>query len=559
MKKPRLRVGYILDDGDQSNAALDLFQRSRRSEHYSIELLIVQRKAAGPRKNPVVRALDYVRKRGVRKTLSKLLFAVITRVEKFLFARSAKYAAHFQRHGLDKFDAEKLFVEPRISKSGLVVRYCDADLAEIKQRNLDVLIRGGSGILRGGILTVCPLGIVSFHHANNTVNRGSPPGFWEVYNREPSTGFIIQRLSEELDGGDVLFRGAIATSPTYVVNSVKLYLKANAFMHRLLERIAQLGALPACEPCRPYSYPLYTTPTLGHQIHYLVKTFVHMGAKLWRRLSGRAYRWGVAYQFASSWRDAVLWRSKVIKNPPHKFLADPFVATRDGRHVIFVEEYDFHTELGRITAYAVSKDGVTALGTALEEPFHLSFPFLFEANGDLYMCPDTHEAKDIRLYRCAEFPLKWELHRVLMKDVSASDTMLFERDGRWWMLTNVDSADRGDHSSELHAFSAERFDAADWRAHPLNPLIFNSTHARNGGLVREGATLFRVFQVQGFDAYGAAMGIAEIKTLDEERYEEVRICEIAPRFQPGLRGAHTYSYNDGLLALDFVRFESHAR
>ena len=50
------------------------------------------------------------------------------------------------------------------------------------------------------------MGIISFHHGDNNINRGGPAGFWEVFNEEPSTGFIIQRLTEELDGGDVIFK-----------------------------------------------------------------------------------------------------------------------------------------------------------------------------------------------------------------------------------------------------------------------------------------------------------------------------------------------------------------
>ena len=66
--------------------------------------------------------------------------------------------------------------------------------------------------LKGEILNICRLGIISFHHGDNNFNRGGPPGFWEVFNREPSTGFIIQRLTEEIDGGDVIFKGKITTS-----------------------------------------------------------------------------------------------------------------------------------------------------------------------------------------------------------------------------------------------------------------------------------------------------------------------------------------------------------
>ena len=124
---------------------------------------------------------------------------------------------------LDTFHVPKIHVRPLKSTSGLIYRYREEDLGTIKSLNVDVLLNGQSGTFRGGILTVCEFGIISFHHGNNDVNRGGPPGFWEVFNREPSTGFAIQRLPDELDGGDaqvvsdvvigrdVLIRGSIAT------------------------------------------------------------------------------------------------------------------------------------------------------------------------------------------------------------------------------------------------------------------------------------------------------------------------------------------------------------
>ena len=55
--------------------------------------------------------------------------------------------------------------------------YDDSDLEKIKSANLQLLVRGGRGILRGKILTCCPNGIISFHHADNDVNRGGPADF----------------------------------------------------------------------------------------------------------------------------------------------------------------------------------------------------------------------------------------------------------------------------------------------------------------------------------------------------------------------------------------------
>ena len=117
--------------------------------------------------------------------------------------------------------------------------YKNEDLNQIKNLNLDLLIRGGSGILQGDILNLCPLGIISFHHGDNDFYRGGPPGFWEVYNREPSTGFVIQRLNEVLDGGHIIFKGHVPTSFFYKLNVCKLFLKSSIFLHKTLENLSK--------------------------------------------------------------------------------------------------------------------------------------------------------------------------------------------------------------------------------------------------------------------------------------------------------------------------------
>ncbi|WP_193171447.1 glucosamine inositolphosphorylceramide transferase family protein [Nisaea nitritireducens] len=454
---------------------------------------------------------------------------------------------------------ERLYVTPEVSGNGLVYRYPESDVAAIRTRNIDVLIRGGSGILRGDILTVCPFGILSFHHGDNDEYRGSPAGFWEVFHRAPSTGFVIQKLSAELDGGDVLFKGHIGTAPFYAFNQAKLYRKANIFLHRLLEEIGRSGCLPKAYPKVPYAYPLYGTPSIVQQVAYLARTAFHLSGKILRRIRRRSLRWSIAYQFAGNWREAVLRRAAVIKNPPGRFLADPFVIFRDGAHYCFVEDYDYAHGRGKISVLRLRDDGYDDLGSALEEGFHLSYPYLFEADGELYMCPETHEAGDIRLYKCVGFPNSWQLHKVIMRDVNAADTSIFSHDGKWWMLTNIDSAGIGDHDSELHLFHADTFDSESWTPHPRNPVIFDSRKARNGGLFIEDGDIFRVFQVQGFDSYGAAMGIARIDELDEQTFSESEICTIPPRFFDGATGAHSFSVAGKLIAFDFARFEKTGR
>lgn len=555
--KKKLRVGIIVADADQPFLIYDLYLRSLKSENYTIECLIVHKKSSKESEPFLGRIKNYIKQRGVKRFFGRIAFAVVDKIEGFVASKNAKFKEVFAKHCLSKFQISKVYVSPLISSSGLVYRYSDEDIQLIKNANLDVLIRGGGGILRGDILEVCRFGVLSFHHADNNINRGGPPGFWEVFYREPSTGFVIQRLLSELDGGDVIFKGSIATSFLYKFNLCRLYIKSSVFLHQTLEKLGTHQAPLKVLPKVPYAYPLYTSPTIAQVIQYLFRTFFVVSSKLIRKLTRKSFRWGVAYQFAKDWKTAVLWKSIVIKNPPSRFLADPFVVTLNGRTVMFVEDYDYRASRGKISAWELKSNGHRELGTALEEDFHLSYPFLIRTEKELFMVPDTHKKNTICLYRCIDFPLKWELAYVLLEGFSAADSSVFEFNNKWWIFTNKDSSDLGDHGSELHIFYSDSLESGNWRPHPENPVIFDSTIARNGGLILDSDGIYRVYQKQGFDMYGESMGVSKITELNVNSYKEEKLFEVPPRFMKNIKGTHTLSFESGVLCLDFVKIEGY--
>ena len=70
--------------------------------------------------------------------------------------------------------------------------YTDEDFSKIKKEDLDLVVRSNvSEIFRNNKLEISKLGIISFHHGDNTWNKGGPPGFWETYYNFSATGFII--------------------------------------------------------------------------------------------------------------------------------------------------------------------------------------------------------------------------------------------------------------------------------------------------------------------------------------------------------------------------------
>src|SRR5437667_3707822 len=85
------------------------------------------------------------------------------------------------------------------------------DIERIRSYELHFILRFAFGIIRGDILNAARYGVWSFHHDDESKFRGGPAAFWEIYYDEPTTGAILQRLTDRLDAGIVLQKCDIQT------------------------------------------------------------------------------------------------------------------------------------------------------------------------------------------------------------------------------------------------------------------------------------------------------------------------------------------------------------
>ena len=451
--KVPFRLGLLVDSLEVSKYVYDIarWAYDHRDINFKICVIVHSSGCAKPRPHFIRRIVELL---WSRRLLSAALWKLIVLLEFVLLKRNPNYADHFTTYSLRQWATEAMELHPIVSRTDFVYRFSRADIEAVSSLNCDLLVRCGGAILRGEILQAARWGIISFHHADNRVIRGIPAGFWEVYGRLDTTGFTIQLLTEELDGGNVLMRGHFATRHYYLLNQASLYSKSNRYLKLIIEKIALKGSLPPILPNLPYSHVLFRSPGARHSAKYLIKFFSLLIKKQVRKLLGIGSVWNVAYTYRN-WRNVVLWRATWLAITPGHFLADPFVLTKDAKDYLFVEDYDFKKSRGTIAVYALSATGASRIGTALEESFHLSFPYVFEYANQVYMCPETSQNRDIRIYRSIEFPLKWKLEKVLLRDLSAVDTLIFKENERWWLFTNVDSGEEGDYCSELHIFSSE--------------------------------------------------------------------------------------------------------
>lgn len=213
---------------------------------------------------------------------------------------------------------------------------------------------------------------------------------------------------------------------------------------------------------------------------------------------------------AGGWRD--------LPDDRSRFYADPFPFEHEGRTFVFVEDFAHALGYGVISAVEFGAGG--PLGTprpVLDIGTHLSYPFVFERDGAVFMVPETTATNTVDLYRAVAFPDRWEKEATLLSGIEASDATLFEHAGRWWMLACV--RDEGAFSDALHVWSAPDF-RGPWQPHRRNPVLIDIASARPAGRVvsRDGA-LIRPFQ-DCRAGYGAALGLARITRLDDDAFEQ---------------------------------------
>ena len=187
----------------------------------------------------------------------------------------------------------------------------------------------------------------------------------------------------------------------------------------------------------------------------------------------------------------------------------------------------------------------------LERDHHLSYPFVFEHDGAIYLLPETGEAGRVELYRAVEFPGRWRLDRVLLEGLTAVDATLYiEQDGLLWLFANVITGpgDRG----ELWLHSAPSLDGP-WRPHPQNPIVTDPGSARPAGrLFTRDGVLVRPAQ-DCSRRYGEAVVLCRVDVLTPDTYRETPIGRIEPDWMPGIEGTHTSTFDSRYECLDGCR------
>lgn len=443
-----------------------------------------------------------------------------------------------------------LIVEP-ISR-----RYTDAfseaDILRINATDPDIVVRFGFRILTGDVLNVGKYGVWSLHHGDTAVNRGGPPGFWELATGESVTGVTLQVLSDELDGGRVIEKAFIRTNWTsFNRNQNDLFWAGVELFCNCIDRQSRDPAfyLNGRWNEKFYSRALYRDPSNLLSLKIFLRFWA---SRLVGLIARGSKQWKIYIKFGLEQPDCTLFKFKPLQQPSNLDWADPFIIFRDNTYYLFFEELEIGSGKGHIALLKFDLSGHLLTEQplrVLEQGFHLSYPFVFEYDERFYMTPECGDDHRVWLYRAHSFPTDWRKERILI-DRELFDPTLYQHNGVWYLFATERPFKGCSPDQYLVIYYTDDLLHGEWTRHPKSPCVRDVRFARPAGRIfKDKGLILRPAQI-GAPNYGHGIVFMQITLLTKVDYEEEHHDQILPHWHDGIRGVHTFNHVKGLTVVD---------
>ena len=485
-------------------------------------------------------------KKNITTLFQKVLWKMVITFESF-FAKNLNPKIDSLIQDFDAWDKiKKIKIDPSSEQA-------KQNISELKEYDLDLLIAFELSKASQIMSQASRLGLLSFYHDEQSQKFEYPLCFEEVLKKQNKTSFNILHVAPKTQKVERILKGSFVTHNFFLTNQRNLFLRRNFYMQKILEDIHQGKNLNGKPLKLESQINKVATPRVMDQFRYIIHITGIVKNRILNKLKNKKDTWNVGINFAG-WKDFDFIKSIVFKNPDGHYLADPFILKEGAETYCFVEDFDWSKRKGSIAAYKISSGAPINLGIVLEEAFHLSFPYIFRYESKIYMLPESADNMDIRIYESVEFPTKWKLKTIIKENVSAADSMIFNRNDIWWLFSNINPIGGRDCCSELSIFYTDNPIDGKWVPHEKNPVIFDPSFARNGGMVLDNDSLYRVGQIQTFGTYGGGgVSINQIVELTTSSYKEQSVLKLYPEFQQGIKGAHHLHSEGGVTAFDFLK------
>ena len=237
----------------------------------------------------------------------------------------------------------------------------------------------------------------------------------------------------------------------------------------------------------------------------------------------------------------------VIKSKIDEWYADPFPLEFCGHYYIFAERMNKWRGRGSISFCEVYPDEThSEFKEILLEPFHLSYPNIFEYHNEIYMIPESGMNNDIRLYKATTFPYKWMIVDVIAEGHNYVDTSIIKRENNNFLLVTFD------WNNKIQSFINYNILTREKTILPNNPKMMVE---RSGGNTINN---IRVLQDCKVD-YGTKIIFRTIENDDfaHGNGQDTRLCELTPNgittdTQLKPLKIHTFNRSSSLEVIDIL-------
>jgi hypothetical protein len=527
--RPRLRVGVFADSRLQPRPIVEAFSRIALSDFAEIVLIATDSQDA---------------------PIDPWLWRVYRRLDHWAFATQAELSEPVDliaRLGYARILAipEDIGDRPsvniwqdKISRLGLDVAF---SLGNIEHSLIEDIARYGIWRFSFG---------AGQHQGSDTLV--GLEGFREVARgTQVTTSCLIARLAGDLE--KVLYQSSTLTSPLSITRNRELVLRRAAqFPGRVLKELHRTAGATLAPSFLPHDpAPFFELKLTSSLLNISQRALRRALQKLFYADPWFIEQWFIAYRFATGniTPPHAPGTLTCLIPPKDRLWADPFPLERDGRHFIFFEELVWSEGKAHISVIEVDRDGYCSKAhRVLERPYHLSYPFLIEEDGQLFMIPESGQNGSVDLYRCLHFPDRWALEKILLQAPCCVDATFHRSNDKWWMFVSTGVDDTEAHD-ELHLYYADHL-GGEWQAHCMNPIKSDVSSARSAGrLYEQDGKLYRPAQI-GVPVYGAGISINQILKLSTEAFAEQEIGRIMPPRTDKFIGVHTVNRAGHLSVVD---------
>ena len=547
----KLKIGLMLDTKRSlQDWEINLFQNLLNSKYCEIKLIIADKKKT-------VKSI-FFSKLTNKFLQGNLLLSIILKFIKTFEKKFTKKKRKENEIKLSNSLNKIKILKPDYIKKKYVDLFSNNECKKIEQYNLDLILRRDFRILKGEILNSAKYGVWSLHHGDNDSYRGLAPGFWEVYNNEPTTGVTLQILNDTLDGGDIIDKGYFGTKFFWKHNEDFIKEKSVIIILKNLKKLFyKRNKLNIKKSKNKKTVKYYKDPTSINLIIYILKKYpFFLIKKIFKTLFFlRLFcnKWKICEISGKSYLNLKMEGMNILKKSFFEYWADPFFIQNKKKNFLFFENFEIIKNKGKISYGEIVDGKIINIKDALNTNYHLSYPSIFKIKNNFFMIPESSKKKHVEIWISKKFPHNWKLYKKIFRNESWADiNIFFSKNGDKWLFGNKSSDKYLDHNSELYIYKILDNNFNNLKPHKLNPVIIDSRIARNAGKIfynRKGE-MIRPSQINIKEKYGYGININVIKKLNLEEYEEKTIKTFIPEKNFNVKGMHHISTSEDKIYID---------